>query len=372
MNKLTDRELWLNALHHRYSGRFPSANAMRPEPMQALIAYYGVETFDEVMDILGITRTTGISVDWYDPKWEERTDRQILKSESPYGGRLLVLHDERTFEDEWGVIRRVGSTGKYDEWISGPLSDMDVPDASIVQTPPLKQLRYRPDLKEHVQQLKENGHFTTIGMGNPFRSAWFLRGMEKFLMDYYLHPKFVAEIYDRLVERELPRFKVAIEAGVDMITIVGDFAMQDRIIMGPNNWRKFDKVALQKLVDYCRSVRSDIRFYLHSDGNLMDVMDDLVFDLGIDVINPMQPECMDLRKVKARYGDRIVMHGCGSLQRTLPFGTVEDVRTEVREIIDNYGENGGLIVAPSNAIGFDVPLENIIAFFETARDYFPY
>ena len=372
MSQLTTRELMLNALNHRYSGRFPTDFWTRPEPEKALMEYYDVDDFQQVKDILGITSPVEIDVDWANPEWETRTGVQILQGESPSAGERFLLHDERTFEDEWGVVKRVGSDGKYDEWLRGPLSDMEKPDASIIQTPPLDRLRYRPDLKEHVQRLKESGEFTAFGIANPFRTAWHLRGMQNFLMDYHLNPDFVADTYDRLVERDLPPLKVAVEAGVDLIVIMGDFAMQDRMFVGPAKWREFDKVAFKKILDFCRNINPDIRFFVHSDGNVMAAMDDLVFDLGFDMINPMQPECMDLGLIKKKYGDRIVMHGCGSLQRTLPFGSTEDVRNEVRDIIDNYGENGGLVVMPSNEVGFDVPVENIITFFETARDYFPY
>jgi uroporphyrinogen decarboxylase len=372
VSQLTDRQLWLDALNHRYSGRFPTDIWIRPEPENALIEHYGAKDFEEVQDILGITRMRSIGVRWARPDWEGRTDLQVLQSESPYGGGRYLLHDERTFENEWGVVMRVGSDSKYDEWIRGPLSEMDEPDASIVCTPPIEQLTYRSDLAGYVRRLKENGEFVTVGAAMPFKTAWHLRGMQNFLMDYYLHPEFVADLYDRLVERDLPRLRVAIEAGVDMVTITGDFAMQDRIIVGPDKWRAFDKVALLKLFDFCRSINPEIRFYVHSDGNVMNVMDDLVYDLGFDMINPMQPECMDLGRIKEKYGAHFVMYGCGSLQRTLPFGTPEEVRAEVREIIDRYGENGGLVVMPANVIGFDVPIENIIAFYETASRYFPY
>jgi len=178
-----------------------------------------------------------------------------------------------------------------------------------------------------VQQLKENGEFTSTGMAMPFKTAWHLRGLENSLMDYYLHPDFVADIYGRLVERELPRLKTAVEAGVDLITITGDFATQDRIMMGPEKWRAFDKVALQKVFDSCRSTNPGIRFCVHSDGNGTSLMDDLVFDRGFDMINPMQPECMDLRRIKEKYGDHFDVrlwiaprnvafwHGRGGAQR---------------------------------------------------------
>jgi uroporphyrinogen decarboxylase len=362
----------LNALNHRYSGRFPSDLWIRPEPEQALIQHYRARDFEEVRAILGVTRIHKIEVASANPEWESRTDLQTLPGQSPLAGGRYLLHDERTYEDEWGVVRRVGSDGKYDEWLRGPLSETDRPDASSIQPPPPGWVRHRPDLREDLHRLKEAGEYTSFEIANPFKTAWHLRGMENLLMDYYLNPDFVADLLNRLAAFDLPRLRVAIEAGIDQIDIVGDFAMQDRLMAGPDKWREFDKVALGKLIDFCRSINPDINFFLHSDGNIMAVMDDLVFDLKIEIINPMQPECMNLPLVKQRYGDRIVMYGCGSLQRTLPFGTVEDVRSEAREIVDCYGENGGLVLMPSNVVGFDVPVENIIAFFETARDYFPY
>jgi len=155
-------------------------------------------------------------------------------------------------------------------------------------------------------------------------------------MDYDLNPDFLADIYDRLVERGLPCLKIAVEAGVDLIVIMGDFAMQDRIFVGPAKWREFDKGAFKKIMGFCRNINLDIKFFVHSDGNIMALMDDLVFDLGFDMINPIQSESMDLRLIKKKYGDRTVMYGCGSLQRTLPFGSIEGVRNEVHEIIDNW------------------------------------
>ena len=372
MTQPTTRQLMLDALNHRYSSRFPSDLWIRPEPKRALVEHYSSDDFGQVLDTLGVTRPTNIDIRWADPEWEHRTDLQVLAGESPSAGGRYVLHDAHTFEDEWGVVRRVGSDGKYDEWVRGPFSDVEKPDAAIVETPPLEWLRYRSDLKRHVRQLKEDGAFTAFNITNPFKTAWQLRGMENFLMDYHLNPGFVADIYQRLVERELPLLQVAVEAGVDLVVIGGDFAMQDRVLVGPGKWREFDKWALHQILSFCRDINPDVKFFVHSDGDIMAVMDDLVFDLGFDMINPLQPECMDLRLVKERYGDRVVMYGCGSLQRTLPFGSPEDVRDEVRGIIDNYGENGGLVLMPSNVVGFDVPVENIIAFFETAREYFPY
>jgi uroporphyrinogen decarboxylase len=369
---VTNREYWINALQHRYSDRFPLDLWIVAEPKQLLMEHYGVASFHEVERILGVTEMKRIHVDWKNPEWENRKDLRVLKSVSPYAGGRFVFHDERTFENEWGIVMRVGTTGRHDEWIRGPLSDAEVPDASFVKTPPREHLRYRSDLADHVAELKRSGEFTFIHVDNPFKRAWHLRGLENFLMDYYLNPDFVAGIYDRLVEREIPRLAAAVQAGVDLVKVVGDVAMQDRMIMGEELWRKYDKPALKKLLDACRKVNPDVFLFMHSDGDVSSIMGDLADDLGFHMINPLQPECMDLNWVKREFGDRIVMYGCVSLQRTLPFGTPDDVRKEVRIIIERYGQNGGLAVAPSNNIEIDTPAENIIAMCETVRDYFPF
>jgi uroporphyrinogen decarboxylase len=153
-----------------------------------------------------------------------------------------------------------------------------------------------------------------------------------------------------------------------MIKVVGDVAMQDRIIMGPKPWREVDKPRWAKLIAACRAANPAIRFFFHSDGKLTDLVDDLV-DVGFTVINPIQPECMDPVMVKKRWGSRITLHGCISIQKTLPFGTVADVRNEVEALIRECGRDGGLVLMPSNVIQPDTALENIIACYHAARNF---
>jgi len=225
-----------------------------------------------------------------------------------------------------------------------------------------------PDLPERVARLKADGRFVTAGVTQPYKTAWQARGMEDLLADYLLNPEFVEKLYDKIYAFETVKAEVAARAGVDMFGIGGDIAMQDRVIMGPDNWRRIDKPRLAALIATVKSVKPDTHIFIHSDGDLTEIMDDLI-EIGFDVIDPIQPECMDPVEVKKRWGDRITLHGCGSLQRTLPFGTVADVRDEVVGLIENCGRNGGLVLRVSNAIGFDCPLENVLAFFEAARDY---
>jgi uroporphyrinogen decarboxylase len=195
-----------------------------------------------------------------------------------------------------------------------------------------------------------------------------LRGVDNVLCDYLLHRDFLEALYERLYALYTEVGLREVRAGVDMVSLWGDIAMQDRIIMGPDTWRQVDKPRMAKLVAALKAENPKLYTFVHSDGALTDLMDDLV-EIGFDIINPIQPECMDPVEVKRRWGDRIVMHGCVSVQQTLPFGTPEDCRAEVEHLIRKCGYNGGLVVKPSNGVQPDCPVENIVACYHAARDF---
>ena len=195
-----------------------------------------------------------------------------------------------------------------------------------------------------------------------------MRGMDNLPADYLINRDFLDALYDRLYAFYGEICKRLARAGVDQISYTGDIAMQDRIIMGADTWRAVDKPRVAKLIADCRAIKPDVKFFIHSDGNVTDLMDDLV-DVGFDIINPIQPECMDPVAVKKRWGGRITLHGGISPQKTLPFGSTADVREEVERLIRKCGYNGGLVVFPSNVIQPDTPVENIITCFHTARDF---
>ena len=125
---------------------------------------------------------------------------------------------------------------------------------------------------------------------------------------------------------------------------------------------------LAGMIRSCREINPDVHVFIHTDGDLRELFPDLI-EIGFNVIDSIQPECMDPYELKRLYGDRITLHGCGSLQDVLPFGTPEDCRQEVVNLIEGCGADGGLVLRPSNMIGWDVPLTNLITWYETARDY---
>ncbi len=111
----------------------------------------------------------------------------------------------------------------------------------------------------------------------------------------------------------------------------------------------------------------------HTDGSVMDAVGGLA-DMGIDVLQALQfsADNMDPVRLKAAHGRRLCFEGGVSVQTTLPFGSVEDVRQEVRQRIDVLGRGGGYILGPSHWIQAGTPPANILAMFETAMSYYPH
>ena len=362
---MTPRERILAAINRERPDHTPTDAWFHPEVRKRLLRDFQTDDFADVLKELGIEGWGGCAPHIVFPEYEKRvTDR-------PGGrpGEQAVWLDERSHEDAWGVRHRLGDGDWYEEWVSGPLENASsVADIEAYPFPTSEQIVEPENYAEQVAELKAQDLFVRAGIPNPYKSAWLLRGMDNVLADYLINVDLLEALYDKLYALYQEMALRMARAGVEMISVTGDIAMQDRIIMGPDSWRRMDKPRLAEIIRVCREVNPEVHFFIHSDGNVMDLMDDIV-EIGFDVVNPVQPECMDPAEVKRRWGDRIAIHGGVSLQRTLPFGTPEEVREEVETLIRQCGYNGGLIVFPSNVIQPDTSTENIKACFHAARDF---
>jgi uroporphyrinogen decarboxylase len=353
-------------LSHRKPDRVPIQLAgTRLEVMAMLKKHYHVESVEEVSKILAadMYRFVDIKTRWGD--YETRINGELHGAFGNIGPTVLL--DERTFEDRWGVVSRVGRDGRYVEWVSGPFTTTD--DLDSFPWPDEKVFVPDDALASSIRALKDAGYWTVGDIAeHPFKRAWHMRGFENFLCDYIANPAWVERIYERLLGYLVPWCRRAAAAGTDMIEFWGDVAMQDRMIVPPERWRELDKPVWKRIIRETRKVKPDIKFFFHSDGNVTPIIDDII-EVGFDILNPLQPECVNPGRVKARWGERITLDGGGSVQRTLPFGTVDDVRREVDFLMRCCAYDGGYIFRASNAISFDCPVENVVTFFETARDY---
>ncbi len=365
---MNPRERIERTVNHELADRVPLKISPRDEVKRELLAHFQTEDWGEVLRRLGVEGFGGVGVGIAWDEWEAREDKEARPGDWPGAAQEYVWLDDATFLARWGAVQRVGADGKYLEYIAAPLEEASVGDIEDYPFPGPDRLIDDPELPAKVRRLKEQGYWVGAGVEQPYKTCWRLRGMQQNLMDYLIGKDFKNALYDRIYGTWTEIMRRVAAAGVDMFSIGGDIAMQDRLLMGVDSWRELDKPRLAVLIAAGKEINPDLHIFIHSDGNLMEIMDDLI-EIGFDIINPIQPECMDPFEVKRRWGDVITMDGCGSIQDVLPFGTVEDVRRHVIDLIEGCGYNGGLILAPSNVVQHDTPLENILAFFDTAREY---
>jgi uroporphyrinogen-III decarboxylase len=156
--------------------------------------------------------------------------------------------------------------------------------------------------------------------------------------------------------------------GVDIIWIGDDFGMQDGMIISPQLFREFFKPGYAYLFAKWKALNPHVKIAFHSDGNIYPIIPDLI-EVGLDILNPVQPKSMDPERLKKEYGDKLTFWGTVDIQEVLPFGTPEDVANEVKLRVQTVGKGGGLIISPAHNIQCEVPLANILSFYESAKKF---
>jgi uroporphyrinogen decarboxylase len=143
---------------------------------------------------------------------------------------------------------------------------------------------------------------------------------------------------------------------------------QRGMLMAPEFWRQHLKPRLKRVVDAIRQRQTDRHVYVryHSDGDVRPIIGDLI-EIGIDILNPMQPECMPVGEVAAAYGDRLALWGMIGTQTTMPFGSTDDVFAAVQQCAELARSGCAVVVAPTHVLEPDVPWANITALVEAAR-----
>jgi uroporphyrinogen decarboxylase len=133
--------------------------------------------------------------------------------------------------------------------------------------------------------------------------------------------------------------------------------------MGPKLWHEFIYPVLKRM--YGVVVEAGKKVFIHSCGDVDELFDDLVA-IGLNCFNPLQPEVMDVSALIPRYRGRLAFYGGLSTQRTLPYGSVEDIRCETQKLL-KLGKAGGYIFSPAHDVPKDVSLENMLAFIDLVQ-----
>jgi len=271
--------------------------------------------------------------------------------------------------DEWGRGRVWDDEDHYAEYFY-PLEKADTVDEILAYPWPDLDASYRyEDLAERVSGIHARGKAAQGHLAETvFEMAWELRSMDRLFEDLILGNETGPVLLDTITDRRVTTAEAYALADVDILHVGDDVAMQERLMMSKGFWRQWLRPRLVRVIEAARAIKPDILVWYHSDGKIDDLVPDLI-EIGVDILNPVQPECVDHRWIKATYGDRLAFSGGLGVQSVLPFGTPDEVRHHVRETIETLGAGGGLIVGPSHVIERDTPLENILAMLEAIDVY---
>ncbi len=223
--------------------------------------------------------------------------------------------------------------------------------------------RFFADIPGKLSRLGDRFRLYCVGF-SLFERAWTLRGMEAFYIDMLENPGFVHELLDAITDYDISQVRKALSFDIDAVYFGDDWGGQHGLLMGYPAWREFILPRLRRLYGTVREAGRMV--FIHSCGDVDELFPDLI-SLGVQVFNPFQPEVMDVPALMRQYRGQLAFWGGLSVQRTLPHGTPEEVRAETRRLLD-LGRDGGYVLSPSHAVPADVPLENMLAFMETAQE----
>lgn len=268
-----------------------------------------------------------------------------------------------TWEDDFGVVWK-GATVDRGAPFDHPLGS--APSLKGYEFPDPDDARRFNHLNKFLTDNSDLFTVVSLDFGLLFERAWYLRGMTNLLTDLHLNPAFVEELLDHLVDFYLKSIEnISCFNGLDAVCLIDDYGTQQGLVMAPEMWRRFIKPRLAIIVDVL--AKYHLIPYLHCCGNVSDIIADFI-DVGIKLLDPLQPEIMDLQDVKDKFGKQLTLLGGFSTQQIIPYGTENDVRKHIRDCLEVLGKGGGYIAFNGIPLQTDVPLENILAIIDTLRN----
>jgi uroporphyrinogen decarboxylase len=271
--------------------------------------------------------------------------------------------------DEWGRGRIWDDTGHYAEYLY-PLEKAEtVAEIEAYPWPDLTEPYRWAGLTERVAAAHAQG-LAVSGMlaETVFEVAWQLRSMMGLFGDILADDPRATVLLDKITDRRESVVRAYAQAGVDIIHMGDDVAMQDRLLMSRDMFNTWFRPRFERIIRAARTENPEVIISYHSDGRINDLIPDLL-EAGVQILNPVQPECVDHAWVKATYGDRLAFSGGLGVQSVLPFGTPEEVREHTRAAIQTLGAGGGYIVGPSHVLELDTPMANIRAMMAAIEEF---
>ena len=316
------------------------------EVYQRLQDYYGVKTDLELMEVLHV------DFRWPRPQW--------------IGPELKDAQNRPT--DYFGIPR--AGVGDFGYALEHPLANISsVAEVEAYPWPTVAMWDY----EQYAKECKRFEEYAVYGgvWGWFFEAAAELVGMERWFYLMYDRPALAHAILGKIVDYMVSVSEAMFQNAGNYINICftgDDYGFQDRPMMSQRMFNKFVRPYLQRIYDVGKKYGKLIMH--HSCGSVAAFIPTFI-EMGLNILEPIQVHAasMNPKELAKKYGGKLCFHGSIDTQQTLPFGTPEDLRREVRERVETFKPCGGFTIAPSQHLLPEIPTENIVAMYEAAWEY---
>jgi uroporphyrinogen decarboxylase len=378
---MTPRERVLMATDHQEPDRVPivvgvsNATGIKMKPYRELKTHLGIDAPDHYL------------YDWPELGTAAIDEETMRRLHSDVRGvldlepaavrdraRMREPHDD--YVDSWGSGASEIKPGEWFPMVHPLATATTLDEIEAHSWPDMDDPSRVAHVAAQAKLLAEDGRYAIMAtpwLLFPLERAFALQGMDTFLMNMALYPDFAEALLWKIqgvCKQLMGHFLTALGENVDIIKIGDDLGTQQSLLMAPEMYRRVLRPIHADWIEFIKA-RTEAKLFFHTDGDVFPLIDDFV-EMGIDILNPIQTSAgkmSDLEALRDRYGTQIVFCGAIDTQRVLPRGTVDEVRSEVRRVIDVLAPGGGYMVSSVHTVMNDVSPENVLAMVDAVEEY---
>ena len=379
---MTSKERVLTAINHEQADRIPLVIGVSNATGIKMKPYKGIK------DIIGVQAPDKYLYEWPELGTAEIDEATMRRLHIDVRG-VLDLEPEKIRQrnrerdahddciDSWGSGQSEVNPG---EWYPGvhPLPEArTIEDLDAYQGwPDMSDPTRIAHVRESARRLAKENQFAIMAtpwLLFPFERAHAMQGLEAFLLNMAIYPEFARALLERIAahcKQLMGHFLEELGNNVDIIKIGDDLGTEKSLMISPQMYREILKPIHADFIAFIKA-RTKAKVFFHSDGDVTPLIEDFI-EMGVDILNPIQTSAgsmSDLSSLKKRFGDNIVFCGGIDTQRILPHGSVEEVRQEVRRVMQILGPGGGCMIGAVHTIMNDVPAENVLAMVDAVEEF---
>lgn len=359
---MNSKERVLTAINHEEPDRVPIDSWMAPEVSEVIIKLLNI---DISKDRFAMAKALGHDMLYTNIGMGDGFN-SIYKEDRKIG--------ENLYQDLWGIKWRKKSQkyGSYCEFAEHPLADIKNYD-NYKWPDPLNSLKKEIEMYRKLIE-KDGKEYAILGgvACTMLEASWYLRGLENFMMDLITNKDFAIELLDKTMNYHLTVSKKLIEMGVDIIWWGDDISNERGPYISPKLYRELIKPRYAYMTQEVKKINKNVKIAYHTDGKVEWALDDLV-EIGIDILNPLQPDVNDVEAIKRKYGKKLTLWGNVDTRKVMSSGSCSDVVEEVKSVIRTLASGGGLLLCSNHTIqATDRAVDNTIAFYWAANNFRSY